>query len=188
MLNPLVRVGGGPRLPCLEERAQAAVFLCAYRCLAWGYMQEPRQLEAQLTAAPLPGATSGESSGDIEVINCEQENLSSTEAVTLLCAYCRAQHRMLVSGKAIWLIPGFDLQSNSWEPQTQVRGGLVSQCNVLSFSHPHELLVPVWLVAPVSSGALTVFEFNGQLKEHWGGCLGGRGCCCKPDSLLCPAP
>jgi len=37
-----------------------------------------------------------------------------------------AQHRMLVSGKAVWLIPGFDLHSNPWEPQAQSRGGLVS--------------------------------------------------------------
>ena len=63
---------------------------------------------------------------------------------------------MLVSGKAIWLIPGFDLQSNPWEPQTQVRGGLVSPCPMLSFCHPHGLLVPIGLVASVSPGALTV--------------------------------
>lgn len=90
MLNPLVRVGGGLRPPFLEQRAQASAFSRASRCLAEGYTQEPRQLEAQLTAAPLPGSVSGESSGDIEVINCEQERLSFDEAVTPPFAYCRA--------------------------------------------------------------------------------------------------
>lgn len=113
---------------------------------------------------------------DIEAINLQQEHLSSDEAVTPPCAYCRAQ----VSGRAIWLIPGLDLQSNPWEPQTQVRGGPISPCHVLSFSQPHGLPVPIGSVAPVSPGEIPCLDLMVRRKRRLGeGCLGGRDVAAK---------
>lgn len=110
-LNAFFIAEGGSRLPGLEQCAQAAAFprMAALLRVA------RRSPAAGSTAHSSPGAASGESSGDIGVINCEQGHLSAHEAMTLPCAYCRAQYHMLGSGKAIWLVPGFDLQSNPWE-------------------------------------------------------------------------